>query len=599
MGTAGSVTTLRRYTPDQIGTLAGSIRKRLADRLAPEPGLRNVLELFKFRDGTGRTWTLGPATGIWYGSVDGRWSKQQAPPDAALDGPLDLDALASLPLKRMPEVDEAAGAQESSAPADAAAYIQEAVARVAQAYADAAIHSDAAEALLEGIYAVDASGTVWTVGVNSHEWYTFEGNGWTRAPHSLTADDFTPSAQGAAPKFCANCGHALVPGNKFCPNCGTPVPQGGGGNKQQAQENVSRFLTSDADLFPEPIVAPWDPPSGYPESIRTCPHCTALNVGDLQTCVSCGKPLDGAKGKATASPGPQAAAPAKATTVTASSPASRPAAPARPPQAEAAAPPKTPPSPAAPGPAPARRRGIPIWAVGAGGCVVLICLAVIGFAGYRLLAPSNTPQPQLPPTAEVNVIPIEPGGPVLSSGVLLEDMFDDPSRTAVPLFGPKLMEFTVDAGAGTLIAHSRGALVAMYDSPSVADFDATLGMWIPSPVSGAGYGLVFRSDDAQGGLNYYYAVLLMPADGQVVLKRWDSAGVTDVAAAPQTFDSSSPVEVGVRAQGSVIDISINGTALISTQDGGIPGPGIFGLLVDSPKDGDLAIFEQFTVVSLP
>ena len=588
------MTNLHRRTAQDVVKLAEEIRLQLADRLLLRPALRQLLERFKFRDQGGDTWTLGPASRTWYRFGQGSWSRSTAAPDDALDGPADLSLVGKEVLT--PLAEQPVSAETPAPNDDPAAYVQGAVQRITQAYAAGAMHSDAAEALLEGIYAVDASGTVWALGVQSRKWYTFTGASWQLSARALDRAAFEGAQAGSAPQSCGNCGQPLPAGTKFCPNCGTPVPSIGSGQAgEQAVEKVRRFLAWTGDRVPEPLVRAWMPPKDFPEALIDCPHCHAINVGEVQTCVSCGRAL-----KPAGQPAAQSPAPASSTAHQSSVPEQQRPAPA---VRSGSVPATTTAAPGGAAPAPARSRRV-WWFVGGGFCLLVVCALIAAVAGIGLLDPFGA-QPLVSGPAQSETEPdllvapvIVPAGPLDASDVRLQDDFEDPARTAVPLFGQDAMEFDLNGGTALMTAHSPGALLAMYDSPSVADFVATLELSIPEPVPGAGYGMVFRSDDAVDGLVHYYLLLASPANGTLKLGRWGPGGFTDVAEAPLPANSGNHLEISVRAEGSFIEVDIEGQPTLSAEDSALLQPGILGLAMLSPRDGDQVVFWDFSVEPL-
>lgn len=211
----------------------------------------------------------------------------------------------------------------------------------------------------------------------------------------------------------------------------------------------------------------------------------------------------------------------------------------------------------------------------------------------RPSAAEAPPQPGAPPSPEVfapTILPNEGG-----TQFLFHDGFTDPSISAVPLFAPEYMGFQVADGAGVMTAHNSGVLTAMYASASAADFVATLKFLVPAPAAGAGYGMVFRSDDAAGGLAHFYLLLVSPTDGNVVLSRWDPAGVEEITRVPYTAGPTGQISMVTRAEGSHFEVEIDGEPLISADDSAPLGAGIFGLAMLSPVDGDLVIFQSLMV----
>jgi len=241
-----------------------------------------------------------------------------------------------------------------------------------------------------------------------------------------------------------------------------------------------------------------------------------------------------------------------------------------------------------------------------GSCLAILCVGgAIG--GILLLArptsprtsqsSSNPPPAQQPAPGNVQP-PVIPQAPGVGSQVLLQDSFEDSATSAVPLFGPESMEFQVSDGLGVMTAHNPGILAALYDAPSVADFTATLKFLAPEPAAGAGYGMVFRSDDAAGGLAHFYLLLVSPADGNVVLSRLDSTGVAEIARVPYSVGSNGVITMVTRAHGAHLEVEVDGQPLISADDSAALGPGIVGLAMLSPVENDIVLFQSLKVEAL-
>ena len=182
--------------------------------------------------------------------------------------------------------------------------------------------------------------------------------------------------------------------------------------------------------------------------------------------------------------------------------------------------------------------------------------------------------------------------------LLLLDIFDDPSNSAIPLFGTQYMDFGLENEIGTLTAYDPGILVATYPVPVVADFAATLILWAPDPQPGAGYGMVFRSDDAVDGLAYYYLLQAQPADGLLRLRRYSGGQMTELYEGPLPEIGEGPFGIYVEVRGSEIQVEVNNERAFLVEDTALLGPGIFGLAIVSPKSGDFVLFDELRVEGL-
>jgi hypothetical protein len=181
------------------------------------------------------------------------------------------------------------------------------------------------------------------------------------------------------------------------------------------------------------------------------------------------------------------------------------------------------------------------------------------------------------------------------SAAVLVDTFDSPSDTAVPLFDPSYMEFSIDDGVGVLVAHDPGILIARYPAPVLQDFKATITVWPPNPQSGAGYGLIFRGLDEPDGIPEYYLLLADPADALLLLQRWGAGNMTDLAQAPLPDTAGAPMNLHLEVAGNTFYAEVNEQPLLLVEDGAIPGPGVLGLAIHSHTDGDHVLFTDLRV----
>ncbi|MFN2273938.1 MAG: hypothetical protein ACK2TX_03725, partial [Anaerolineales bacterium] len=139
-------------------------------------------------------------------------------------------------------------------------------------------------------------------------------------------------------------------------------------------------------------------------------------------------------------------------------------------------------------------------------------------AGSGELTPTVAPVPtEMPATATaMPVLPIGPPtntpvpgqpGPLLNGSLLFADTFDTPG-SAVPLFGESTLSFDYVSGRGRLTGYfPGGVLPVMYDEPLVGDFILEVEITTQNLAPGSRAGVIFRSDDIEGGLAYYYHVV--------------------------------------------------------------------------------------------
>ncbi len=205
-----------------------------------------------------------------------------------------------------------------------------------------------------------------------------------------------------------------------------------------------------------------------------------------------------------------------------------------------------------------------------------------------------TPEGALPsmsdlgPTAETAAT-----APAPASGERLVDAFNDPSKTAVPLFGPRYMDFQADAGTGTLSAHAPGVMVALYDAPQLTDFTVTVALLVPDPKPNAGYGLAFGAQETGGQLTDYCMVVVEPTSSLLHLWCHTEGSLRDVAQAPLPASQANVWEVTIRVSGSTITASANGGQQLVANDAPLLGPGRLGLVLLSRTSDDVALFHDF------
>ena len=188
---------------------------------AADAAARLGLEGPRYRDEQGAWWTVD--AGRWETWRAGTWHPDQ-PPDR-VEGPADdLPAPSAAPEA---ETSREADRQEL-APAVAAA-----ASHVAAAYRSGYLSSDAAEAALGQLYAVDAEGGVWTVGIRTGRWFRFHDGRWD---------------QGASPPDPST----LVDGSALVDD-----------SRAAVRSALAAFLTAN-DLLPEPVTAQWPEPESAP-----------------------------------------------------------------------------------------------------------------------------------------------------------------------------------------------------------------------------------------------------------------------------------------------------------------------------------------------
>jgi hypothetical protein len=210
------------------------------------------------------------------------------------------------------------------------------------------------------------------------------------------------------------------------------------------------------------------------------------------------------------------------------------------------------------------------------------------FVQTFILAPEN--ELELPP------LPTEAGFPTESvTQTGLNDDFDDPTKTAQALLGEEYMQFDLQGGVGRLTANQEGVLPALYPGIELADFSLSTRVSAPNPSADTSFGLLVRSDDMPGGLKHYYYLEFQPVNGSVMWWRYQAGEFTSIGKGDfQALLSSpsDPIDIDLTIRGAEISLWINGKqVLLETDDEPLPEPGLIGLVISSPKPGDIVEFD--------
>lgn len=182
--------------------------------------------------------------------------------------------------------------------------------------------------------------------------------------------------------------------------------------------------------------------------------------------------------------------------------------------------------------------------------------------------------------------------------MLLEDDFSRTPSVAHALFGNDIMSFENADGKGCLTAFQGNAVLpAMYSSPIVDDFIAEFDFQ-PKVASPDGqYGLIFRSDDAAGGLAYYYLLNITPTERVIELWTWVATWVSrSVLEVKQGIISmTGENHVRMEAKKSTFRIFINDHLIGEFHDSNLTTPGILGLTIISKNPPETVCFDNFIV----
>jgi hypothetical protein len=159
-------------------------------------------------------------------------------------------------------------------------------------------------------------------------------------------------------------------------------------------------------------------------------------------------------------------------------------------------------------------------------------------------------------------------------------------------------------GRGLLTSSFRsGVMPVLYDAPQPDDFLLEYDFLAPVAGPGSGYGVLFRSDDAEGGLAHYYLLKVEPAEKRIVLQRWqDEEWVTlqESALPPDMPVEDVTSHVRLEAVGDEFAVFINNRHLLTAEDDALAAPGALGLVIVpswglAEGDDDFAYFDNFRV----
>jgi len=94
---------LLKYSPKELESILHGIREAYDKGFIESADLDQFLKDFKFRDKSGKYWTIGMRTGQWYYNEKGQWIAS-LPPAERLDSPATWKLI---PLPEFEEFDEA------------------------------------------------------------------------------------------------------------------------------------------------------------------------------------------------------------------------------------------------------------------------------------------------------------------------------------------------------------------------------------------------------------------------------------------------------------------------------------------------------------
>lgn len=190
----------------------------------------------------------------------------------------------------------------------------------------------------------------------------------------------------------------------------------------------------------------------------------------------------------------------------------------------------------------------------------------------------------------------------LPGDLLMSDEFNVPGDAAA-LFGAEAMAFEHVGGKGRLTGYfPGGVLPVMYAEPAIGDFILEIEITTQSLASGSRVGVIFRSDDPENTLTYYYHIVLGPADQVVALDRLKDGAYTLLKA--QTVPASLLPQNGthrlrLEVEGALIRVSLDGTHVFDYNDSELPDPGLVGLSMITTTPPEQVQFDNLKIFPLP
>ena len=270
-------------------------------------GIKDLLDLFqlsesswieqaqmvaemKFRDRAGRYWYVDVYENDWFYYENGKWLLTSEVPDV-LEGLIPLFPVdAQLP-EIMAEEQDVMPESSAESPVKALEDIQR---KIRVDYQDGKLPSRDAEMISRRHLLIDQQGIVWTIGLQSGDWYRIENRAWKKVQAPPAKDQLLKLAR---EKDCSDCGQPLE-GSVICPACGHENPPEIPDLSDEAYGRLVEFFLLENHL-PEDVTSPWQPPAGIPTSMKVhfrkqkskevyCPHCNELLESGWDYCPACG-----------------------------------------------------------------------------------------------------------------------------------------------------------------------------------------------------------------------------------------------------------------------------------------------------------------------
>jgi hypothetical protein len=221
-----------------------------------------------------------------------------------------------------------------------------------------------------------------------------------------------------------------------------------------------------------------------------------------------------------------------------------------------------------------------------------------------------SPVPSLTPTETAQVetpIPAVPAQRPRPDGALLwEDDFAGPDLLAKPLFIGDYMSYQSAGGHGLLSSTYRGGVMpVLYADAQPADFILEVEYRAPAAAPRSSYGIIFRADDAAGGLDYYYFIQVRPVEERVSFAHWQDgewSAQQEATLSPDLLNDNGFNRVRLEAEGNEFTVFINNIHVFSGVDDSLNAPGILGLAIvpsDALAEGeeDFVYFDNLRIYS--
>jgi DNA-directed RNA polymerase subunit RPC12/RpoP len=229
----------------------------------------------KFRDRAGRYWFVDIYQDEWFFHENGKWLLSSEVPDV-MEGEAGLFQRDG-ELAEKTEEDQTL--ESSGAGLSPVKVLEDSLRKIRVDYQDGRLSSGAALQISRRHVLIDLQGGIWTVGLQSGEWYRWEDSGWVKVGDPPSPESLLKMKR---EEKCASCGKDLK-GNALCPHCGHENLPDLPDLPEEAYGRLLDYFLNDIGL-PENITWGWSPPPGYPDSVRGnfirqgternfCPHC--------------------------------------------------------------------------------------------------------------------------------------------------------------------------------------------------------------------------------------------------------------------------------------------------------------------------------------